>query len=302
MRQIRSLGLILAFLVGFSVPGLHEWIWLVPWFVRLMLFTVFVECRLDLIRIRRSHFALLFANLAIGMAGCALFRMFNCETLAQTAYFLGIAPTAISAPAIMECLKGKVEYVITAFLLSTAAVAASLPFCLPWAVGSATPGAFLAVCERVGSVIVLPVVAALLLRFFVPASIHYLKKLNSLILVLWMLTVAIICSGASAFMQSEVNVSRLVLLVTAVVSMVFCLLQFSLGYLLGERGYRREASQSLGQKNTSICIYLALTFANPLVALGPTFYVVWHNLWNAWQMGFNTIDKPDVQRETRPGR
>jgi BASS family bile acid:Na+ symporter len=25
-------------------------------------------------------------------------------------------------------------------------------------------------------------------------------------------------------------------------------------------------------------------YANPLVALGPTFYVLWHNLWNSWQL------------------
>jgi BASS family bile acid:Na+ symporter len=27
-----------------------------------------------------------------------------------------------------------------------------------------------------------------------------------------------------------------------------------------------------------------MTYANPLVALGPTFYVLWHNLWNSWQL------------------
>lgn len=40
----------------------------------------------------------------------------------------------------------------------------------------------------------------------------------------------------------------------------------------------------LGQKNTTLTIYLALANANPLVALGPTFYVLWHNGWNTWQL------------------
>ncbi len=30
--------------------------------------------------------------------------------------------------------------------------------------------------------------------------------------------------------------------------------------------------------------YLATTFANPLVAIGPISYILWHNLWNAWQL------------------
>ncbi|HQL21587.1 MAG TPA: hypothetical protein PLY49_07505, partial [Opitutaceae bacterium] len=57
-----------------------------------------------------------------------------------------------------------------------------------------------------------------------------------------------------------------------------------LGYLIGRPDFSREASQALGQKNTTFTIYLALTYANPLVALGPTFYVLWHNLWNSWQL------------------
>jgi len=53
---------------------------------------------------------------------------------------------------------------------------------------------------------------------------------------------------------------------------------FSLGRLVGGSEFGLEASQSLGQKNTTFTIYLAMTYANPVVALGPTFYVIWHNL------------------------
>jgi BASS family bile acid:Na+ symporter len=54
--------------------------------------------------------------------------------------------------------------------------------------------------------------------------------------------------------------------------------------VIGGREFPREASQSLGQKNTTFTIYLALAYASPVVALGPTFYVIWHNLWNSWQL------------------
>lgn len=62
------------------------------------------------------------------------------------------------------------------------------------------------------------------------------------------------------------------------------MLNFLLGYAVGGKGLRRESSQTLGQKNTSLTIYLALIYANPLAALGPTFYVFWHNAWNALQL------------------
>ena len=33
-----------------------------------------------------------------------------------------------------------------------------------------------------------------------------------------------------------------------------------------------------------LTLYLAMTFASPLAALGPTFYVICHNTWNACQL------------------
>jgi BASS family bile acid:Na+ symporter len=70
----------------------------------------------------------------------------------------------------------------------------------------------------------------------------------------------------------------------AVATSLVCAANFALGWAIGGRQFRREASQSLGQKNTTMTIYLALAYASPLVALGPTCYVVWHNLWNSWQL------------------
>jgi hypothetical protein len=67
-------------------------------------------------------------------------------------------------------------------------------------------------------------------------------------------------------------------------SLVICATNFIVGYLIGRPQYGLECSQALGQKNNSFTVYLALTYANPLVALGPTIYVLWHNLWNAWQL------------------
>jgi len=62
------------------------------------------------------------------------------------------------------------------------------------------------------------------------------------------------------------------------------MINFGLGALLGGERFRQESSQSLGQKNNSFVIWIALTFINPLVAMGPTFYILYHNLYNSWQI------------------
>jgi BASS family bile acid:Na+ symporter len=100
----------------------------------------------------------------------------------------------------------------------------------------------------------------------------------------WVAAIFLITANASNFLRSQSGLSRTVVLEIAVASLLICVLSFGLGRLIGGREFAREASQSLGQKNTTFTIYLAMTYASPLVALGPTFYVIWHNLWNSWQL------------------
>jgi hypothetical protein len=52
--------------------------------------------------------------------------------------------------------------------------------------------------------------------------------------------------------------------------------------LLGGREHRQESSQSLGQKNLSFVIWVALTFINPLVAMRRMFYILYHHSYNSW--------------------
>jgi BASS family bile acid:Na+ symporter len=101
---------------------------------------------------------------------------------------------------------------------------------------------------------------------------------------MWVTAIFLITANASDFIRRQSGLSNTVLVEIAATSLLVCAAGFSLGRVIGGREFAREASQSLGQKNTTFTIYLALTYASPLVALGPTFYVVWHNLWNSWQL------------------
>ena len=101
---------------------------------------------------------------------------------------------------------------------------------------------------------------------------------------MWVFAIFLITANASEFLRHQTGLPRTVVLEVAVASLVICIASVSLGRLIGGREFAREASQSLGQKNTTFTIYLAMTYASPLVALGPTFYVLWHNLWNSWQL------------------
>jgi BASS family bile acid:Na+ symporter len=66
------------------------------------------------------------------------------------------------------------------------------------------------------------------------------------------------------------------------ISLVICVINFGAGALLGGRAHLKEARVSLGQKNLTFVIWIAITFINPLVAMGPTFYILYHHIYNSW--------------------
>jgi len=101
---------------------------------------------------------------------------------------------------------------------------------------------------------------------------------------IWLFNLFIISAKASDFIRHENSGAITDLLIIAAMALVICIVNFALGALLGGRQYWREASQALGQKNNSFAIWIALTFINPLAAMGPTIYILYHNIYNTWQI------------------
>lgn len=283
--SLRPLALLGAFVVGYLFPQGAALAWAIPWFVRFMLFAVFLKLEFPKLRLRRSHFAILALNLGLAVGGCELFRLFGAETFALAAFFTAVAPTATAAPAVGSFLKRDVEYIVAGLLLTTFAFAVALPTLLPWVLGKPVSGAFLDVASNVVSVVVAPILVARIVRAIYPASRGWSARLKNVTFGAWVAMVTIIAAKATAFIADPANgVRPTILLEIGALSLVVCALNFGLGYLVGERDFRPESSQTLGQKNTGAAIYFAALYADPIVALGPTLYVLWHNLCNAIQL------------------
>lgn len=280
----RTAAILSALTLGALVPQAHALAWVIRWLVMAMLFLVFLQTRLSRDTLSRTHFTLLAANIAIGFAAWGAGWLIGGRDVALAGFFCGITPTAIAAPVIIGFLKGRVEFVVAAFLLTNIAIAALLPLMLPIVLGRATPEAFAQVLGSVGVVVFLPMAIAWIVRAVHPAAGHWPSRLRNVSFGLWVVSMFFIAANASDFIRANADIPRLVLLEIAGISLAVCVASFALGRVLGGKDLPREASQALGQKNTTFTIYLALAYASPVVALGPTFYVVWHNLWNSWQL------------------
>lgn len=277
----KTAALILAILAGLSFPQAHGLVFLVPYFVATMLFLSFLDLHIGADSFGRGIWAVLAANVAIAFLGYFLLRPVSLD-LALVAFFAGISPTAISAPAIISLLRGRVDYVVASVIATNLSMAVLLPPVLPLIAGAEAPVSVWAVAQVVTLIVILPMALARIVDLLPFGPL--LRKAKPLTFYLLPPCIFLTTSKATHFITREVVVPPSTLAAIALVSLVVCAASFSIGALIGGATRRREASQSLGQKNNSFTIWLALTFVSPLAALGPTFYVVYHNVYNSLQL------------------
>ena len=295
----RTLTILCAIILGALLPQAQALAGLIRWLVMTMLFLVFLQTRMSRAALHRSHFTLLGVNITIGFAAWALGWAIGGREIALAAFFCGITPTAIAAPVITSFLRGRVDYVVAAFVLTNTSIAALLPFFLPVVLGRSTPEAFGEVVGSVGLVVFLPLVAARAVRALHPPAAAWPDRLRNVSFGMWVAGIFLISAKSSAFIRSQDDSPLLPIAQVAASSLIVCAASFAIGRWVGGRQFAREASQALGQKNTAFTIYLALAYASPLVALGPTTYVLWHNLWNSWNLrhaGRERAPRPQTNR------
>jgi BASS family bile acid:Na+ symporter len=163
-------------------------------------------------------------------------------------------------------------------------MAVVLPFVLPVIVGTRMEISTWAVLQSVLLVVFVPLQLAWAFSHFPHKAQTFIRKGKPLSFTIWLTALFLITSKSTYFFLNDLSVSGMMMIKIALVSLVICIINFGVGALLGGQYYKREASQSLGQKNNSFSIWLALTFISPVVALGPTFYIVYHNLYNSFQL------------------
>ncbi|MBN1440297.1 MAG: hypothetical protein JW929_12895 [Anaerolineales bacterium] len=279
----RTLALFLAIAAGAACPQAEAAAGILPFLLIGMLFFAFLDLRITRDSFHPSIAGILLANLAVPLTAFFLLRGVDPD-LALVGFLTAIAPTATATPVIVGYLRGRVDYVVPAVLLTNIGIAVILPFLLPWTAGETVSITTAEVLPSVLEVMFIPLLLAFLLRRFLPAGQRWLLRGKPLTFAIWLMMLFIVTSKASAFLRANTGVSPWLLLWIALISLATCILNFVAGAWIGGRSFRREASQALGQKNNSFTVWVALAYLHPLIALGPTFYVLYHNLYNGFQL------------------
>lgn len=278
--QGKGLSLLFTMLVGAFVPQAHAFSFLIQYLLMVMLFFSFLDIEF---KFQKSVLWVLLANVAVAFFAYVVLAPFNLS-LALAAFMTAIAPTAIAAPVIISFIGREVEYVVASVVLTNIASALIVPLALPSLIGTAIQISVWEVLQPVLVVMFVPLILAQLVKLLPTNAQVFIRRGKAISFPIWLVNLFIISANASDFLRNGNTDSISTLAIIALVSLVICIVNFGVGALLGGRSHWQEASQSLGQKNLSFVIWIALTFINPLVALGPMFYILYHHLYNSWSI------------------
>ena len=279
--QGKGLSLLVMMLFGWLMPQAHVFSYLIQYLLMVMLFFAFLDIELKPQGFQKSVLWVLLANVAVAFLGYALLSRFDLM-LALAAFMTAIAPTAIAAPVIIGFIQGEVEFVVASVLLTNLASALVVPLALPSLLGKVIQISVWEVLQPVLVVTFVPLLFAQLVARLPEDAQRVIRKGKITSFPIWLVNLFIISAKAADFLRNDNTNSMSALGIIALVSLVICIINFGVGALLGGRSHWQEASQALGQKNLSFVVWIALTFINPLVAMGPTFYILYHHLYNSW--------------------
>lgn len=300
---IRPAMLFFPFIVGFCFPQIavlnEPPISIIRYMLIAMVFLSSLQAETAEFAIRKEHFAVMILNIVIGFGGFLLCRMLFPNKLfwAQAVFFCGIMPTATAAPVVVSFLGGSIGFAVTGFLLGNIIVPIVTVFLLPEVCGEGGAEFLIKVFSTIIITVFLPLVLARCVRRLTDLSAKCKSILKNISFTLWSMLLAITSAIATNFFAGREGSLRSVA-VCALISLLVCIVNFAAGYIFAPgKKFRRECSQICGQKNTTLGIYLALTFCDVRTAFATVFYVLWHNLYNAAQLFIherqNSVGKPD---------
>jgi BASS family bile acid:Na+ symporter len=285
---LKNWSLLVAMLVGVLFHRQVNYLsGLTPVLIFFMLLVTFCKLSPRKVRFHPLHGWLLLIQVAGSfLVYLALFKVD--KIVAESALICLLAPTATAAPVITRMLGGSVATLTTYTLMCNLAIALFSPLLFTF-VGAQPDMSFLGtfgeICLKVMPLIILPLLLGWFMQRHTPRLNRRITQIKDLPFYLWNIALVIVTGKTVCFLLDQEDTNQPRELVIAGLSLFLCIFQFYAGKQIGKRYKKTIAGgQSLGQKNTILAIWMAQTFMNPISSLGPAAYVLWQNIFNAWQL------------------
>ncbi len=290
MARFRPYVLPAALLLGLL---LHRWCaalsFLVPFVIFAILLLTFTAVDLRRLKLTMLDVWLMLFQVVVSIGCYLLIRLFGGDNTIAEGVLIGVLCPVASSVAVISCLLGANRATVTTYtIVGNLMVALVAPIVFTLIGHHPEIGlwkSFLLMFTKIGSTLALPFFLALALQLWWPKANAAIARFNITGFYLWAVALLLTLGQTIDFIFLHGEGHWYVIAWLGGLSLLFCVVQFAAGRLIGRRyGNRIGGGQLLGQKNSAMGIWMANTFLNPLAAVFLAFYSIYQNVFNAYQM------------------
>ncbi|MBO7541731.1 MAG: transporter [Bacteroidales bacterium] len=293
MNRFRNLVLPIAIVLGLIF---HSYCGILKVGVPYLIFTIlllnFVATDIKKMRFTVFDAILMAVQVSLSLGIYLILHLLGVDEIVSQGVLVGVLCPVAASVVVISCMLGANRETVTAYTIFDNLLVALLAPVIFSFVGEHQDmpfgESFLLIIRRVAPIIALPFFVAWLLQRLLPKANAFLVRYRGLSFYLWAVALFITLGQTIDFimLKGEENLTSIIIL--GVVSVLFCVVQFGVGKLIGRHyGDTIAGGQLLGQKNSALGIWMANTYLNPLSAVFPALYSIWQNLFNSWQLWRN---------------
>ncbi|MBR1809759.1 MAG: transporter [Paludibacteraceae bacterium] len=295
-----------------------------PWLIFFMLFFTFCKVNPIDLRLHRWHWLLLTVQLLLSVAVYYLLLPLNhvlAQGIMLCFIMPSATAAPIIAGKLGGSIQSLTSFTMLSNIATAVVVPLFFPLVNP-AADMSFWWASLMILRKVTPLLLGPFFAAWLLRLGYDAvqrrkgsgkRFHLSRSWAQLPFYLWAMSLVVLMAQITYSLLYD-QYDLWVALAQAGGALIACILQFFIGKKIGEKypsaphgedyqddseilkddnidnqqkykyQTRISAGQALGQKNTTLGIWMANTYLNPIAALGAAAYIIWQNVFNSWQL------------------
>jgi bile acid:Na+ symporter, BASS family len=193
-------------------------------------------------------------------------------------FLIAITPTAIGASIMVKMLNGDTVFstAYTVFINFLSII--YFPLLLHIYFGNENVNIpFFNIFINLSQIIIIPFIISYIMKKIKFAD-NVLSKISKFINYLFLIVVYIAVSSSVLNIK---NISLINLLFITFFTVLVAILYFTAGFILGRNfQLRKTLSSCMGQKNTGLCILVAITNFNPITSIPATVYIIVHHIIN----------------------
>ena len=277
---------------------------MIPYVLMTMLFFTFSRIAPQDIRPRPIHLTLIVTQIALALGGYFLVRYLPvpfAEIYAQAVLMCFLCPVAAAAPVIVGLLGGSIAIVTSYVVINCLSIIITGPLILGWL--GHPQGTLLQsmahVLVGVLPIVMIPLLTAFGIRWRLPSLHAKVRSLSSASLYIWIFLLSLVIANTVHFVAQERQGVATMIIVLVLIGLVTCIIQYTVGKAMSRKvlGESVTIGQALGQKNSSISIWMIQAYLNPIASVSQAAYSIFQNIFNALQVIHH--DRQQVREQRR---